>query len=76
LLEDLMAAGDQPMGVPAVRHTTPVTGYSVKFIAVDNKHFGVEIGQYPGGQQAGHATTEQYRAFSGRLTHRNRLLIC
>ncbi len=71
-----MAAGDEPMSVPAMRNTTPVTGYSVEFVAVDDKHFPVKIGEYPGGQQAGHAAAEQDRTFSGCLTHRDRLLMC
>jgi hypothetical protein len=61
LLQGLLAAGQQRMGMPAVGDATAVGAGGGELVAVDHRHLRVGVGEHAGGQQSRHAGPEHDR---------------
>ena len=60
LIEDLRAARQQCVRMPALRNPLPVCRALRQQVAVDNRHPLVGIGQHPGRQQPAHASPKDH----------------
>jgi hypothetical protein len=69
LVKDLRALGHKQMGVPALGDTLPILGRLREPVTLDDGHPLVCVGQHPGGQQPGHARTQDHRVVT-ELPHR------
>jgi hypothetical protein len=69
LVEDLCASGHQHMGMPALGDTTTVLELGRERVAVHHRDALVGVGQHPGGEEPGHARTQDHRLVTN-LPHR------
>ena len=65
LLEDLEAAGEQAVGVAALRHALAVHRLGRHLVAVDDGHAQTVFAQDPGGEQPGDAAADDDGVFAG-----------
>jgi hypothetical protein len=73
LLEDLAAAGVEPVGLPALGDALPGHRTVGEGVAVDEGDLVEVVGQHPGGEQPREARTEHDRVFP---PHGNPSLTC
>ena len=74
LLERLLAAGQQPVDVPALRNAAPRLGSIRQSVALDHDDGGEALGQHPSGEQSGDAAAEDDSGGAKVSSHDNDLL--
>jgi hypothetical protein len=69
LVEELCASGHKHMSVPALGDTPPILGRGREHVAFHHRNPLVGVGQHPGGEEPGHARTQDHRLVT-ELPHR------